>query len=79
MITFKKIFKAIKMVLRTTQTGGDEGVENDLGPVVRRVDNFIQQVNPYLVVKIGAFLILIGQRTNFIRWIKLSTLRTSVP
>ena len=38
------------------------------GPVVRRVDNFIQQINLYPADKIGAFLILIGQRTNFIHW-----------
>ena len=37
-----------------------------LGPVVRRVDNFIQQINPYPADKLGAFLILIGQRANFI-------------
>ena len=52
---------------------------DQLGPVVQRVDNFIQQINPYPVDKIGAFLILIGQRANFIRWIKLSTLRTTGP
>ena len=40
----------------------------DQGPVVRRVDNFIQRINPYPVDKIGAFLILIGQRANFIHW-----------
>ena len=39
------------------------------GPVVRRVDNFIQQMNPYPADKTGAYLILIGQRTNFIHWI----------
>ena len=36
------------------------------GLVVRRVDNFIQRINPYPVYyKIGAFLILIGQQANF--------------
>ena len=44
------------------------------GSVVRRVDNFIQRINPYPVDKIGAFLILIGQRANLIHWIKLSRL-----
>ena len=42
---------------------------SDLGPVVRRVDNFIQLINPYPVDKTGVFLILIGQRANFIHWI----------
>ena len=32
----------------------------NLCPVVRRVDNFIQRINPYPADKIGAFLILIG-------------------
>ena len=40
-----------------------------LGPVVRRVDNFIQQINPYSTDRIGAFLNLIGQRAKFIQWI----------
>ena len=40
-----------------------------LGPVVQRVDNFIQRINPYPVDKIGAFLILIGQQADFIQWI----------
>ena len=41
------------------------------------------RMNPYSADKIGAFLILIGQcailsiRLGFIRWIKLSTLRTT--
>ena len=35
----------------------------DLHQVVRRVDNFIQQINPCLADKIGTFLILVGQRT----------------
>ena len=34
----------------------------DLHQVVRRVDNFIQQINPCLADKIGTFLILVGQR-----------------
>ena len=50
------------------QSGSIEFVQNQ-GPVVRRVDNFIQQINPYLVDKIGAFLILIGQRASFVHWI----------
>ena len=29
------------------------------GPVVQRMDNFIQRINPYPVDKIGALLILI--------------------
>ena len=33
------------------------------------MENFIQRINPYLVDKIGAFLILTGQRANFIHWI----------
>ena len=37
-----------------------------LGPVVRRMDNFIQRINPYPADKIGAFLIFIGQQENFI-------------
>ena len=41
----------------------------DQGPVVRRVDNIIQRINSYPADKIGAFLILIGQRVNFIHWI----------
>ena len=41
------------------------------GPVVRRVDTFIQRINPYPVDKIGAFLILIRQRANFIHWIAI--------
>ena len=49
------------------QSGSIEFVQNQ-GPVVRRVDNFIQQINPYPVDKIGAFLILIGQRANFVHW-----------
>ena len=40
-----------------------------LGPVVRRVDNFTQRINPYPADKIGAFLILIWQQANFIHWI----------
>ena len=36
---------------------------------MQRVDNFIQRINPYPADKIGAFLTLIGQRANFIRWI----------
>ena len=39
------------------------------GPVVQRVDNFTQQINPYPVDKTGMFSILIGQRANFIHWI----------
>ena len=35
----------------------------------RRVDNFIQRINPYPVDKIDAYLVLIGQRANFIHWI----------
>ena len=38
----------------------------ELGPVVRRVDNFIQRINHCPADKIGAFLILIGQLANFI-------------
>ena len=37
--------------------------------MVQRADNFIQWINPYTADKIGAFLILIGQRANFIHWI----------
>ena len=37
--------------------------------VVRRVDNFIQRINPYLAAKIGAFLILIGKQGKFIHLI----------
>ena len=40
-----------------------------LVPVVQRVDNFIQWISPCPVDKIGAFLILIGQRANLIHWI----------
>ena len=39
------------------------------GLVVQRVDNFIQQINPYPVDKIGMFLILIGQRAHCIHCI----------
>ena len=50
------------------------------------MDNFIQQINPYPADEIGAFLILIGQRANFIHLIRIypldkvstrSTLRTA--
>ena len=44
------------------------------GLVVRRVDNFIPWINPYLVEKIGAFLILIGQWANFMHWIGIHPL-----
>ena len=37
----------------------------DKGPDVRRVDCFIQRMDPYPVGKNGTFLILIGQRENF--------------
>ena len=46
-----------------------EAIVNHLGPVVQRVDNFIRWMNPYPADKIGAFLILIGQRAKFIHWI----------
>ena len=36
-----------------------------LGPAVRKADNFIQRINFYSADKISAFLILIGQRANF--------------
>ena len=35
-----------------------------LGPVVQKVDNFIQQINPYRVDKIGAFIILTDWTTS---------------
>ena len=44
---------------------------NDLDPVARRVDNFIQRINSYPADKIGAFLILIGQRASYINWIRI--------
>ena len=43
----------------------------DQGPVVRRVDNFIQQINPYPVDKICSLSNQNQERANFIRWIKL--------
>ena len=49
-----------------------------LGPVVRRVDNFIQRINSYPADKIGAFLILIGQRANFIHWIGIYPLDNDI-
>ena len=42
---------------KSSQT--DKSETNRLGPVVRRVDNFVQRINPYPADKIGAFLILI--------------------
>ena len=41
------------------------------GPVVPWVDNIIQRKNPYPTNNIGAFLILIGHRANFINWIEI--------
>ena len=43
----------------------------DKGPVVRRVDNFIQQINPCPVDKICSLSNQNQERANFIRWIKL--------
>ena len=45
------------------------------------MDNFIQRINPYPVVKIGAFLVLIDQQINFIHCMDrdLSTLHASGP
>ena len=37
------------------------------GPVVQRVNSFIQRINSYTADKIGTFLILIGKRANFIQ------------
>ena len=57
----------------------------DKGQDVRRVDCFIQRMDPHPVGKNRAFLILIGQRENFIPRIgiyplkKLSTLRKIGP
>ena len=50
-----------------------EIVRNEqLGPTVRRVDIFMRQINPaYPSDKIGAFLILNGQRANLIDWIRI--------
>ena len=45
-----------------------------MGPFVRRMDNFILRINPYPVEKIGAVLILTGQRANFINWIGIYSL-----
>ena len=41
----------------------------DIGPVVWRVGNFIQRINPYPADNVGVVLILTGQRANFIHWI----------
>ena len=49
------------------------------GPVVRRVDNFIQWINPYPADKMGALSNQNKERANFIRWIKLFTLRITGP
>ena len=35
------------------------------GPVVQRVDNFIQRINPYPVDKIGTFLVLLDVMSKF--------------
>ena len=55
-----------------------KGVHAQQGPVVRRVDNFIQQMNPYPADKTGAYLILIGQRANFIHWIGIYPLENVI-
>ena len=47
-----------------------------MGPIVRKVDNFSQRINTYPTDTTGEFLILI-ERANFIRWIKLSTSSTN--
>ena len=47
----------------------DHSVNQD--PVIRRVDNFIQRINPYPADEIGVFLILNGQWANFISCIAL--------
>ena len=51
----------------------------NLAPVVRRVDNVIRWINAYQVDKIGTLSNQNNERANFIRWIKLSTLRTNGP
>ena len=51
----------------------------NLAPVVRRVDNVIRWINAYQVDKIGTLSNHNYERANFIRWIKLSTLRTNGP
>ena len=54
------------MIKRANKTWSTLGRQ---GPVVRRVDNFILQINPYPADKIDSFLSLIGERANFIPWI----------
>ena len=62
-------FVQIYLLLHVTIKYVNRCENKELGPIVRRVDNFIQLINPYPEDKIGAFLILIGQRANFIHWI----------
>ena len=58
----------IDQYLHTSTQFSTASLDRVLGPVVRRVDNFIHWINSYPADKTGAFLILIG-RANSIHWI----------
>ena len=55
----------------STRFPNAKAIRKHQGPVVRTVDNFMQRINPFPADKLGAFVILIGQRANFIHWIEI--------